>query len=253
MPDLNWLARTGTAPVWSAQDGVAPLRQIMGDVDVVLCLAGATPRAGLAFALNTDIARMVLMAAEAGTHVFLASTMAVYGGGPGPHREDGPCVPAGDYGRSKLAMEQAARKLADGSGVGLTSLRLGNIVGGDMLFANIAAGRAITLDRFADGATPARSYLDPATLGEALAGVFGMARAGAGLPPVLNLATDPPVEMAKLLDAAGVPYATRPAPDGARRSIAMDVSRAQALIPTLGAPRDAAALVAAWRRVQAAP
>ena len=248
---MVWLARSGTAPVWSVKDGVDPLRTIMRDVDMVLCLAGATPRAGVAFGLNSEIARMVLTAAEGVDHVFLASTMAVYGDGAGPHGEDGRCAPGGDYGRSKLVMERVARTIADRSGVGLTSLRLGNIVGGDMLFANIAAGRAITLDRFADGATPARSYLDPAALGDALGVLFSMARAGAGLPKMLNLATDPPVVMADLLDAAGVIYATRPAPETARRSIAMDVSLAQALIPALAAPRDAAAMVAAWRQVKA--
>ena len=251
VPEMAWLARSGTSPLWSLQDGVDALGPILRDADVVLCLAGATAGAGVPLALNVEIACAVLQAASAGSHVFLASSMAVYGSGARPHREGAAAVPSADYGRSKLEMEQAARAIADRRGVGLTSLRLANIVGADMLFANIAAGRAITLDRFADGATPARSYLDPVSLGDALVRLFRMARAGAALPEVLNLATEPPVEMAALLGAAGLAYETRAAPDKAQRAVTMDISQASALIPELAEPRDAAAMIAAWRRVEA--
>lgn len=251
-PDLTWLARSGTSPAWSLQDGAGALEQLMRGVDAVLCLAGATPRANAPFSLNTDIARAVLAAAESVDHVFLASTMAVYGGGQGPHSEDSACAPDGDYGRSKLEMERVACRIASRSGIGLTSLRLANIVGADMLFGNIAAGRAIALDRFAGGTTPVRSYLDPVMLARALRALIGMSRNGAALPGVLNLATDPPVDMADLLDAAGVAFDTCAAPATARQAVTMDISQARALIPALAASRDAAAMVAAWRRVGAA-
>ena len=253
--DLLWVARTGTTPVWCVQDGAAPLERMIrdADVDVVLCLAGATPQTGRDFALNDDIARSVMAAAISAKYVFLASSMAVYGDGSGPHREDDPCAPIGDYGRSKLAMEQSARKIADHTGIGLTSLRLGNIVGADTLFSNIARGRDIALDRFADGAAPSRSYLDPVMLAEALDVLFSHARAGTALPPLLNLASEPAVSMADLLTAAGIGYRMRPAPHMARPSISMDVARARALIPGLAVPRGAAEMVDAWRIAGAMP
>ncbi|MCG6902012.1 MAG: NAD-dependent epimerase/dehydratase family protein [Rhodobacter sp.] len=251
LPDLVWVSRTGPDHAWTLEDGAGALEPLLRDVSVVVCLAGATPGAGLAFDLNSAIARAVVDAAAAADHVFLASTMAVYGDGSGPHVETGPTRPGNDYGASKLEMERAGEQAAAQSGVGLTSLRLANIVGADMLFRNIAAGRAITLDQFDDGATPVRSYLDPELFAAALLDLIGKTRDGHVLPGVLNLASDPAVMMGALLRTAGIAFATRPAPDGARRRITMDVGRAKSLIPALAAPRDAGAMVAAWRRARA--
>jgi len=251
LPNLVWLSRNAPSGGWAAEDGPDRLRPFLHGVDVVLCLAGATPRGGVDFALNATIAEAVVLAAGPGRMVFLASTMAVYGGGAGPHAEDGPVAPADDYGVSKLQMELVAARVAAEMGTTLCALRFGNIVGADMLFENIVRGKAITLDRFADGCSPARSYLDPERLATALLGLIDRVRGGASVPEVLNLASDPPLDMAAMLRAAGVPFETRKAPEGARESISMDLARARALLPRLADPVEAEDAVAAWRRIEA--
>ncbi len=230
---VTWCARSGADMTWTLMDGPATLAPALRGQDAVLCLAGATPGAD-SFDLNAEVALAVIEAArQAGCpRVFLFSSMAVYGPGAG-HAEDGPCAPATAYGASKLDMERRAAKAA--GGVAVTALRLGNVAGADALFRNIAAGRAITLDRFADGATPARSYIDPTLLAEVL---VALARQS-DLPPVLNLAADPPVEMAALMDAADAGYDTRPAPETALREVSMDLSRLKALVPLPDRPAPA--------------
>ncbi len=250
---IVWSSRRGPGPRWALQTGAAALDPLMADAGTVICLAGATPGSG-DFAANAEIAEAVVASAARRTrppHVFLASSMAVYGSRRGPCSEASPTAPIGNYGRSKLEMERRAAALAAGAGVGVTALRLGNVVGVDMLFRNIAGGAAVVLDRFPDGRTPVRSYIDPERLGQALDRLAALAAAGEALPGVLNLAGEPPLEMADLVRAAGLDVSTRPAPAGALPEAVMDTGRAKALVPALEAPRDAAAAVAAWRRVEA--
>jgi len=253
-------AGEGGAPGWSLSDGAVALARNMAGVDTVLCLAGATPgptsgptSGSVAdFALNARLAEAVVAAAAVAggvRRVFLASSAAVYGAAPGPLTESGLCVPVSDYGRAKLEMEQRAAEVALARGVALCCLRIGNVVGADMLFGNVAAGRAITLDRFADGTTPRRSYIDPLRLGRVVRGLTDLARAGADLPPVLNVASEPALAMADLLEAAHVGYGTRPAPATAQPLVALDIARLGMLLPFMAGPCDAAAAVAAWRSV----
>ena len=230
---VTWCARDGADVQWRLEDGASALAPMLDGQDAVLCLAGATPGAGK-FDLNTDVALAVIEAArQAGCpRVLLCSSMAVYGPGFG-HAEDGPCAPAAPYGASKLEMEQRAAAAA--GDVAVTALRLGNVAGADALFRNIAAGRAITLDLFDDGTTPARSYIDPTLLARVLMALLRLP----DLPPVLNLAADPPVEMAALMRAAGADYATRPAPDTALREVSMDLSRLKTLVDLPDRPAEA--------------
>lgn len=239
-------AREGADAAWTLADGPEPLARAMTGHGAVLCLAGATPGA-TDFSLNVDIALAAVEAAAAAAvpRVMLASSMAVYGGGDRPHPEDGPCDPAGAYGASKLEMERAAAALGARHGVAVTALRLGNVVGADMLFRNIAAGRDIRIDRFADGTTPRRSYIDPVTLAGILAALVRLKE----LPPVLNVAADPAVQMGALADAAGVNWTPRPAPDDAIPLAAMDLTRLGRLMPL--PCRDAGELVAGLRRAEA--
>lgn len=240
----RWLSRAD----WTAGQGPGALAPLLAGARAVICLAGATPGAA-AFDLNRAIgAAVVEAAAGSGARVLLASTQAVYGDGPGPHAETGPVAPAGVYGTTKLEMERNARARARACGVALCCLRLGNVVGADRLFRNIAAGGAVGIDRYPDGRTPARSYIDPERLALALRDLVTLE----ALPEVLNLASAPALQMGALADAAGVVWAPRPVHDTARAVIAMDVFRARALLPALDGPVDAAQAVAAWRRVEGA-
>ncbi len=242
---IVWQARKGADVDWSLADGPGALAPAMAGAGTVLCLAGATPGAD-DYGLNTDIALAgIAAAAAAGVgRVWLASSMAVYGPG-GPHAEDAALAPLPGYGASKRDMERAAARAGEAAGIAVTALRLGNIVGADMLFRNIAAGRAVAVDQFPDGTTPRRSYIDPESLGAVLRGLL----AAGPLPGALNVAAAPPVEMGALADAAGVAWTPRPAPGAALPLVSMDMARLAALLPV--PQRDAAALVAGLRRAEA--
>lgn len=247
---VTWQARKGADIDWSLDAGADALARSVTGHAAILCLAGATPgpaRDASDFSLNTELALAAIQAAaKAGVpRVLLASSMAVYGGGDAPQPENAPCAPAAPYGASKLEMERAALALAARHGIAVTALRLGNVVGADMLFRNIAAGQRIVIDRFADGATPRRSYVDPASLADMLQALLALP----ALPPVLNVAVEPPAQMGALADAAGADWTPRPAPDGALPLAAMDLSRLSALIAV--PRRDAAALVAGLHSAEA--
>ncbi len=234
---VRWCARRGAVDaVWDLADGAEALAREIGGARAVLCLAGATPGA-TDFSVNVRLAEVVSRAANlAGCEQLLfASTMAVYGAGSGPFTEDGATKPLAEYGRSKRAMEEAVL-----GANGVTALRLGNVVGADMLFRNIVAGREILIDQFSDGTTPRRSYIDPAQLAALVAGLIGRA-----VPPVLNVAARPALAMGDLANAAGVAWQARAAPESALPLAEMDLRALDALLDVPEA--DAAAMVARWR------
>lgn len=219
--------------------------------EAVLCLAGITPAAAAAgadFADDTRLALAAMAAAEAvGAHTFLCSSAAVYGRAGGALRDDAAPSPAAPYGQSKAAMEAAALARAARTGQGVTILRIGNVAGADAILGGWREG--FTLDRFADGTTPARSYIGPATLARVLASLMGLTGMG-DLPPVLNIAAPGVVEMGALLEAAGLPWTPRPAPETAIARVELATDRLTALVPL--APATPEALVAEWRGDRAA-
>ncbi len=243
-------------PLWQfridAPDGALlwnPLSDPMpdcGPVYAVLCLAGVT--SGRDVALNTDLALAALRAAQrlGAARVLLASSVAVYGADPGPHLEDGPCNPANEYGRAKLAMEQVARKNA--GGIELCVLRIGNIAGADALLGGLRAGIKPSLHRFLGGRAPHRAYIGPKTLAELLA---HLACHDGTLPNVVNIAQPGLVGMDELLRAAGRDWDWQDAPAQALAELRLDLARLQALYPLPVA--TAQALVAEWRLTWAAP
>src|SRR5690606_10823104 len=95
----------------------------------ILSLAGRVGGDAVELANHAALGVAALRAAaEAGVpHVFLASSAAVYGGSDGAREEDEPS-PVSDYGRGKLAMEEAARTwvAARPAGPGVTCLRIAN-------------------------------------------------------------------------------------------------------------------------------
>lgn len=214
-----------------------------GSFAALIDLTGVTGGGKAALEVNPRLALAGLALARhlAIPQVFLASSAAVYGAAGVAHvlAETDPVAPASDYGRSKLAMEQAAFDWQAGQGPSaprLTCLRIGNVAGADQLLLN--AGRAeqtapLMLDRFADGSTPRRSYIGSETLAAVLVSLIRAAADGKVLPDILNIAAPGAVSMADLLDAyaaAGHPVARqdRAAPKTAIPLVALDTTRLEA-------------------------
>lgn len=225
--------------VWQYRDGVAAPNHVLwsplqadaprlAGLDAVIVLSGATLSNGADMALNRDLALAGLRAAQVSgaRHVFLASSQAVYAPGCGPLSEDAPTSDATGYGAAKLRMERAAADWLDEQGPtapGITCLRIGNVVGTDMLGKAARAGGDLTLDRFADGQGPVRSYIGPGGFARVIASLVKAVDRGERLPFLLNLAAPAPVRMQDLLTAWGRDWTWRPAPAGARQSVLLNV------------------------------
>jgi nucleoside-diphosphate-sugar epimerase len=178
-----------------------------------------------------------------GARVLLTSSAAVYGNQTGILSEAGPVAPASPYGQAKHDMEQQAAVLGAELGVSVCVLRIGNIAGVDAILGGWRPG--CRLDRFADGRSPARSYIGAQTLARVLADLV----ATPDLPDVLNIAEPGPVEMSALLDAADLAWIPQDAPDTAIPQVELDVRRLQTLCPWLPGAADPARMVAQWRRL----
>lgn len=231
----------------------------------VLCLAGPVPggtsgQPDQPMSLHGDLACAAIRAAAAGGvgRVLLASSAAVYGA-PGlaaPFCETDALRPLIPYGRAKAEMEERARQLGQQLGVQVCALRIGNIAGFDACLGGWRPG--FTLDRFADGSTPRRSYIGVLTLARVLAVL-----AGAGdLPEAVNIAQPGLVAMGDLLRAADLPHDLRAAPETALARVELDVSvlkdllrgagaGGDPLLPALLPPVVAQDLVAQWRTFMA--
>jgi len=237
----------------------AALSAAAARADAILCLAGVTPAAAARGADMGDNIALGLAAVRAGARgddgagvpVLLASSAAVYGAQGGLLSETAPLVPVSAYGRAKAGMEARAADLAAELGVAVTSLRIGNVAGADVLLGGWRAGFA--LDRFADGRTPRRSYIGPATLARVLGDLAARAMRRRDLPGALNIAAPGAVEMGALLDAAGLAWAPRPAPQGAIPEVALDVTALAGLVPLDPKAGTAQMLVAEWRALAQKP
>lgn len=250
LPQYRRMAPTG-ALLWDPMEGPRALidhqarsGQAFG---ALVMLAGVVPGAGRDLSHNRSLAEATLAAAtRAGIpRVLLASSSAVYG--PGEHiTEDAPCAPANAYGAAKLEMEAAAHAWRE-RGFEVCALRIGNVAGADALLLNVARGTGkITLDVFADGAGPLRSYIGPRTMAQVL---VSLCRHEGELPPALNIAAPDPVTMAALAEAAGAYIRPRPAPPTAHQRITLDCTRLAALHAFAAedsAPRE---MVRQWRAV----
>ena len=232
----------------------AGLARAAGGARALLCLAGITPAAAARGADFGDDARLALAALGAaetvGAHAFVCSSAAVYGrasGTGGLLREDDALTPAAPYGEAKAAMEAAVLERAARTGQGVTILRIGNVAGADAALGGWRPG--FTLDAFPDGTTPARSYIGPGMLASVLGALMGALMEARDLPQVLNIAQPGAVEMGALLTAAGLPWATRPAPETAIARVAFETGRLTALVPV--PPATPQGLVADWRADQA--
>ena len=215
----------------------------------ILCLSGVTPaRAARSpdpqAALDRNIAlaeAAVRAGAASGVRVFIASSAAVYGDRPGLLDEAAALAPVSPYGRAKAKMEARAAALGAELGVPVCALRIANVAGLDAILGGWRPG--FELDRFADGRTPARSYIGPATL----ARVLGELLAVPDLPGALNIAAPGVVEMGALLDAAGLGWRPRPARPGAIARVALSTTALERFITLSPADGLAATLVGEWR------
>lgn len=263
-----WQARPGAPPESGSERGGSDWLRFdpLGDpaalaaaarrADAILCLAGVTPAAAARGAEMGDNIALGLAAVEAaaraeGVPVLLASSAAVYGAQGGLLSEDVPPAPVSAYGRAKAEMEARAADLAAELGVAVTSLRIGNVAGADVLLGGWRAG--FTLDRFADGRTPRRSYIGPVTLARVLGDLALRAVRRRDLPGCLNVAAPGAVEMGALLDAAGLAWAPRPAPAGAIPEVTLDVTALAGLVTLAPEAGTAQMLVAEWRGLAQKP
>lgn len=247
----RWQTRRAEAgPGWVQVDPLGDpgaLARAASGCGAVLCLAGAVPGRGGDMALTAPLALAAVRAGAAagGLPVLVASSAAVYGAAAGPLHEGMDPVPLSEYGRAKAGMEQAVREEGARLGVAVTSLRIGNIAGLDAILGGWREG--FTLDRFADGRTPRRSYVGPGALAALLLALARQTRLPGGLPPVLNLALPGAVEMGALLDAAGLPWVPRPAGVGAIPEVELDTALLGSVLPLDGGPARPEELVADWR------
>ncbi|NUH67090.1 NAD(P)-dependent oxidoreductase [Sulfitobacter sp. S0837] len=221
----------------------AALRAAEG-VRAIICLSGVTPAAarnGQPMSDNTTLATAALDLAQAAgvSRVLIASSAAVYGAGKGAMSETQAVTPLSDYGRAKLAMEQAV--LARGAGIARI-LRIGNVAGADAILGGWRPGMA--LDQFADGRTPRRSYIGPVTLARVMHGLCG----SADLPDVLNIAAPGVVEMGALLDAAGLAWQPRPAGAESIAKVELDTNALERLVPFAPENTSPAGLVGEWQQ-----
>jgi nucleoside-diphosphate-sugar epimerase len=221
--------------------------------DAVLALWGVTAGDETALAANTTLAEDAqrLGAALGARLVIHASSAAVYGADPRARfSEDAPLDrPVTPYGAAKRAMEARLQALAP-QGPRAVWLRIANVAGADALFGNVARGTPITLDRFADGSGPLRSYIAPQDLARV---VVALARSDDRPEGALNVAAPGAVAMQTLLEAAGIPFEWRDAPETALQRVVLDVTR-QSRHVTLGPEAaDPGYLVASARAVGAIP
>lgn len=237
-------------------------------MDAILCLAGVTPAAAAAgadMAQNTALALASVRAAgEAARHgqeqeqqqahlpyVFVASSAAVYGRVPGPLCDTQPpetLTPAAPYGEAKQRMEMDAQNLGKHLGVPVCALRIGNVAGADAILGGWRPG--FVLDRFADGRTPRRSYIGPRTLARVLADLLRAGKTTRDLPPALNIACPGPLEMGALLDAAGLGWRARNAPNFAIAEVELSTSLIQRFTSFSQVECEAQDMVAQVEQVQ---
>ncbi|MBK0329334.1 NAD(P)-dependent oxidoreductase [Rhodobacteraceae bacterium F11138] len=213
--------------------------------DAILCLAGGVPGRGR-LADTVPLAEAAVRAGAAvGARVLLASSAAVYGAAGGVMREDMVPVPVSDYGRVKRAMEHTAAVLGAELGVPVSCLRIGNVAGVDAILGGWHAG--FGLDRFADGRTPRRSYIGPATL----ARVLGDLLAAPDLPEVLNVAAPGAIGMGALLDAADLGWTPRVPEDSAIPEVRLSTETLERFTAFAPAESTAAEMVAQWCALKA--
>jgi len=227
---------------------------LLPKADAVISLWGSGPRSNRPYEENfeqgitaLDIARHV-----GANRVLLASSAAVYTQIPGVrHKEvSNEINPVGAYGRSKIEMERVAEEWLreQSTAPRLISMRIGNVVGADSLFAALENSQSVTLDRFTTGVGPRRSYVTPGDLARVMEALLDCPPET--LPKVVNVAGHQPLAMYDLVKAVGGHVEWRDAPDSAMESAELDTERLENLTGILHESSDAAKAVAGWKKLR---
>lgn len=235
---LQWDILTDSAPEWPAGAVVVHLAGVVGGDEAALARNSAMI-APLLAACRRNRAAAILFASSAAVYAPTA-------GGAAEH--DSP-APPGAYGRAKLAAERALVAGLPAGGMVLVRMRIGNVVGADALIGGSGAEGPVTLDPVPGRAGgPVRSWIGPATLARVLERLASLA-AGQGpgtpsgtLPGIVNVASDPPLAMAELLDAAGIPWIPGPPNPSVIPSATLSLARLRGLCDL--PPASPASLVA---------
>lgn len=246
---VMWVPRRGkSGPCWDILTGQAPGWPAGA---VVLHLAGAVAGDTRALERNSAMIAPLLAACRSNRVIGIlhASTAAVYApSGRGAEEEERP-DPQGAYGRAKLAAENALVSGLEAGDMALVRLRIGNIVGADALVGAARAGEKVLLDPVPGRpGGPVRSWLGPVTLARLIAQLARDMGSGEALPGILNLASDPPLSMASLLDAATIPWTYGPPRAGVIAAATLSLARLAALYDL--PPVSAASLIAELAVVQ---
>lgn len=224
---------------WLGREAFEPGgHRMLAGAESVLCLAGVVRGSG-DLTLNSSLAEQTLDMAKAvgAGRVFLASSAAVYGTGPN-FSEAAAVRPISCYGKSKYEMEVMAAEHEHPN----TCLRIGNVAGADAILGNWRSG--MTIDTFADGSTPRRSYMGPFTMARCLDMLFQLT----DLPKMLNLTAPGSVEMGALLDAADLNWDRRPANEGTIARVELCTDRLASLVTFEAQDSSPDEIVRQWRR-----
>jgi len=159
---LHWLGQSrqaGCDILWSGEFDDPASHRIFQQGNTLINMIGDTGcNENILQQINVAFVKDLLEhAAKRGiAHVVLASSAAVYGSTAiGHFDEDSPTTATSAYGRSKIAMESAARDFSKANpSVRVTVLRIGNVAGADMLFqsakTHVVQAIARQLDQFAE-------------------------------------------------------------------------------------------------------
>lgn len=242
----SWQARRQQEGInWQVFDPLtAPksLAQAAQGCDRILCLAGSIPGRHDDLQDNTRLAESVIRAgAKVGAQVLLSSSVAVYGAQAGMLHEATQRIPITPYGQAKKEMEVRGQVLGAELGVPVTALRIANVAGCDAILGGWRPG--FTLDQFADGTTPRRSYIGPTTLARVLWDLVQAPK----LPEALNVAVPGAVQMGALLDAAGLSWSPRQAPDSAIAQVEVATDALSAFTPLDPEASLPSTLIREWR------
>lgn len=231
--------KAGRDVQWKPEEPVARLPKC----DAVVALWGATAGSAEELAVNAGLVETSRQVAQSlgARAVFHLSSAAIYG--PGVQLTEAADIAAHTpYGVAKAAMERSVRGARSEIGAADCILRLANVVGADSLAVALAGNAPVTLDKFADGHGPMRSYIGASDLLRVLCGLADPDIET--LPDALNIAAPEPVAMQDLASAACKDVVWRPAPSEALQEVSLDTKRMQRLLPEIRPTADAKALVA---------
>lgn len=227
---------------WKPGDDVPAV--MASETRAILALWGATS------GVLRDNARLAeaaldLAVAVGAPQVIHMSSAAVYGAADRALHEADALQPVVPYGVAKRDMEDAiaAWHRRNGEAVRSIVLRLGNVAGADSLGASLRRGPTVTLDRFADGTGPQRSYIGPVDLVRVLKSLTE----DKAISGTYNVSAPQATAMADIVTAAGMDVRWTSAPPGAIQSVVFDTSKLGRLLPDLRIASSPAELVAQAR------